>query len=128
MDCFEKAGEYIAAYAKKKRVSDRTTLLLKESMQHAEVLRAQEEEMRQNLEELAAPRRKCTARSRSTSARSRPCKDSWTPGGSGKRFHNGGGNGTCNNTCPFKRRIAGVSPKFAESQRSCACRPGIRFN
>jgi hypothetical protein len=53
IDFFEKAGEHIAAYAQKKRVTDRTTLL-RESMQHAEVLRAQEEEMRQNLEELAA--------------------------------------------------------------------------
>jgi hypothetical protein len=54
IDFFEKAGEHIAAYAQKKRVTDHTTLLLRESMQHAEVLRAQEEEMRQNLEELAA--------------------------------------------------------------------------
>ena len=54
IEFFEKAGEHIAGYAQKKRVTDRTTQLLRDSMQQAEIFRAQEEEMRQNLEELAA--------------------------------------------------------------------------
>jgi GAF domain-containing protein len=50
----EKVGENIASYIQNVRINEKTRLLLNESQQQAEILRAQEEEMRQNLEELAA--------------------------------------------------------------------------
>jgi hypothetical protein len=50
----EKLGENIASVIEGNMISHQTGQLLKASQQHAEELRAQEEEMRQNVEELTA--------------------------------------------------------------------------
>ena len=50
----EKAGDFMASAIVSGKVARRTEQLLAESQQQAEMLRAQEEEMRQNMEELAA--------------------------------------------------------------------------
>jgi hypothetical protein len=50
----EKAGEVIASAIYSTKINERTSRLLKESQEQAEVLKAQEEELRQNMEELQA--------------------------------------------------------------------------
>jgi PAS domain S-box-containing protein len=50
----EKVGEVIASEISKSRISDRTKILLEASQQQALVLKEQEEEMRQNMEEVQA--------------------------------------------------------------------------
>jgi hypothetical protein len=50
----EKSGEAIASALYSTKINERTSKLLKESQEQAEVLKAQEEELRQNMEELQA--------------------------------------------------------------------------
>ncbi|WP_157600990.1 GAF domain-containing protein [Persicobacter sp. CCB-QB2] len=50
----ENMGQSVAAFVMNHRINVRTQKLLEESQMHAEMLRAQEEEMRQNMEELTA--------------------------------------------------------------------------
>lgn len=50
----EKCGEAIASALYSTKVNERTSKLLRESQEQAEVLKAQEEELRQNMEELQA--------------------------------------------------------------------------
>jgi putative methionine-R-sulfoxide reductase with GAF domain len=50
----EKVGENIAASLSNAKINERTSYLLKQSSSQSEMLKAQEEEMRQNLEEMQA--------------------------------------------------------------------------
>ncbi|MFM7486731.1 MAG: GAF domain-containing protein, partial [Cytophagales bacterium] len=48
----EKAGEFVASAIYTATINDKTLRLLKQSQEQAEVMRAQEEELRQNMEEM----------------------------------------------------------------------------
>jgi CHASE3 domain sensor protein len=50
----EKAGEFVASAIHSATTSERTERLLKQSQEQAEMMRAQEEELRQNMEEMQA--------------------------------------------------------------------------
>jgi CHASE3 domain sensor protein len=50
----EKAGEFVASAIYTATINDKTLRLLKQSQEQAEVMRAQEEELRQNMEEMQA--------------------------------------------------------------------------
>ena len=54
IDFLQKLGESVAAAVRNARVNEKTRLLLAETQQQAEEMRAAEEEMRQNMEELSA--------------------------------------------------------------------------
>lgn len=54
IDFLSKAAESIASYVQNNRINEKTTNLLTETLKQAQALQATEEELRQNLEELAA--------------------------------------------------------------------------
>ncbi len=54
IDFLSKAGEGIAAFIQTNRINEKTTLLLRQTLNQGEEMRAQEEELRQNLEEMEA--------------------------------------------------------------------------
>ncbi|MFA5646695.1 MAG: GAF domain-containing protein [Bacteroidales bacterium] len=63
IEFLEKQGESIASTLRSVRVNQKTNQLLQKSQEQAEVLAAQEEEMRQNLEELQATQEEASRKS-----------------------------------------------------------------
>jgi hypothetical protein len=54
IEFLDKAGESIASFIQTNRINEKTSLLLRQTMNQAEEMRSQEEELRQNLEEMEA--------------------------------------------------------------------------